>query len=336
MKIGSVDLRDEVFVIAEIGNNHEGDFALAVKLIELAAQCGVHAVKFQTIRPERFVAKSNEARFQQLTKYEFSDTQFAELARIASEQGLVFLSTPFDLESADMLDALMPAFKIASGDNNFYPLLERVASMGKPILLSTGLADLDQVKRSIEVIGKAAAAANVSAPVIPLHCVCAYPTPTEQANLGAIQLLSDELQCIVGYSDHTLGINAAVLSVGLGARVIEKHFTIDKNHSSFRDHQLSADPAEMKLLVERVKEANQLLGTGEKRLQAVEQSNVAPVRRSIVAKHDLPAGTVIKESDLCWMRPSGGLAPGEEHRVVGKKLLRAVLHGEQIVLDNLV
>ncbi len=335
MRIENCDLSNQVYIIAEVGNNHEGDFALAQRMVGLAAKAGVNAVKFQTIRPERFCSKKNEQRFQTLKRFELSDAQFAQLAQTAKDEGVHFLSTPFDVESVDMLDSLVPAFKIASGDMLFIPLLKKIARTKKPIIMSTGMANLDEVRQARGVIEDVWRAQHVDPGIALLHCVVSYPTPIEEANLKAISTLRAEVGGTVGYSDHTLGIEAAVLSVALGARVIEKHFTVDKNHSSFRDHQLSADPGEMTLLVERVRLAESLLGSGEKIAGTSEKANLGPVRRSIVAGRALEAGRVLTIEDLSWMRPGDGIAPGQEARVVGKTLRIALECGDLIRLEDL-
>lgn len=329
MNIGDVDLSCEVLVIAEIGNNHEGDFGLAVEMIHAAAAAGAQAVKFQTIQPERLVSATQTARIAQLGSYAFSRDQFADLAGIARAAGAMFLSTPFTPDVVPWLDPLVPAFKIASGDNNFTPLLEAVAATGKPILLSTGMTDLAAINQACRTIENAAQAGEIAL----LHCVSAYPTPPEQANLRAIAMLARETGKVIGYSDHTLGIDAAALSVALGARIIEKHFTLSKTQSDFRDHTLSADPAEMAELVRRVRLAQTLLGTGEKVLQEGEMLTAAAARRSIVARAALAAGHLLADADLDWLRPGGGLAPGQENLIVGRRLIQAVARGEMIKPD---
>jgi sialic acid synthase SpsE len=333
MKIGQIDLSREVMVIAEIGNNHEGDFGLAREMILAAAAAGAHAVKFQTIQPDQLVSASQPARLEQLGRFAFSRDQFAELATIARAAGTVFLSTPFSPKVVPWLDELLPAFKIASGDNNYAPLLAAVAATGKPVLLSTGMADLGEIREACRIIETAAHKSGHSAQIALLHCVSAYPTPPGQANLSAISTLADETGHVVGYSDHTLGIEAAVLSVALGARIIEKHFTLSKIQSEFRDHALSADPAEMTELVRGVRLASELLGTGEKLPQEAEAPVIAAARRSIVAGLDLPAGHVLEEHDLEWLRPGGGLMPGQESVVLGHRLLRPVARGEMLLPD---
>ena len=239
MRIGTVDIEKEVLVIAEIGNNHEGSFEAAVKMLHAAADAGVHAVKFQTYKTELYAnPHHDEARFKRLKRFELTQDQFKKLKDTADTRGVMFLSTPFDLESAEFLNELVPAFKIGSGENTFYPLLEKIASFCKPIIMSCGISEVSSIraaKTAIEAVWKRH---NYTGELALLHCVSAYPTKPEEANLLAIKRLQREFGDVVGYSDHTLGIEAAVVSLGLGARIVEKHFTLDKNYSDFRDHQM--------------------------------------------------------------------------------------------------
>jgi N,N'-diacetyllegionaminate synthase len=334
MQIGRVDLAREVLVVAEIGNNHEGDFARAEEMIVTAAASGAQAVKFQTIVPERLVSRLQAARIEQLRRYAFSYEQFARLADTARGAGVMFLSTPFDIESVSHLDSLVPAFKIASGDNDFTALLEAVAGTAKPVILSTGMASVADVQRACHTIESVWRMRDVSPGIVPLHCVSAYPVPNEASNLLAIRTLARETGLPVGYSDHTLGIEAAVLAVALGARVIEKHFTLSKTQSDFRDHQLSADPSELTELVRRVKAVLAMLGDGIKAMQPVEEAVAKAARRSVVVQRDLPAGHVLSIGDLDWLRPGGGLRPGQESEVLGRRLRRALAAGEMIAPDS--
>ena len=324
MKIGHVDLDERVLVVAEIGNNHEGDVGVARELVDRAAAAGADAVKFQTFVTDRFVSRADTERHERMRRFEFTPGQFAELAELARERGLCFLSTPLDLESADVLEPLVDAFKIASGDNTFYPLIDRVSASEKPVVVSAGLAELDEI---------AAVAARIrgrGAELAVLHAVSSYPTAPEEAGLRAIEALRAKLDCVVGYSDHTIGLDAAPLAVALGARIVEKHFTLDKRTSTFRDHALSADPDDLAALVERIRTAETLLGAPGKRVQPSERQVVEALRRSIVAAGDLPRGHRVATKDLMWLRPGGGLAPGEEERLVGRRLVRAVEFGERL------
>lgn len=308
---------------------------MAEELVRSAAAAGADAVKFQTIVPERLVTPLQADRISQLERFRLGYDEFERLSRVAGEEGVLFLSTPFDVESARFLDPLVPAFKVASGDNNFLPLLKAVALTGKPILLSTGMSDWEDLGRSCSLIRDIWSNAGVEPGLVLLHCVSSYPTPFGEANLAAIRTLAG-LADRVGYSDHTLGTTAAVLAVAVGARVVEKHFTLDRNQSEFRDHRLSADPAEMAELVVRIREAEQLLGDGRIAVSEAERSNIHAARRSIVARRDLTPGEVLARNDLDWLRPGGGLPPGREEELIGRRLLRPLGRGAPIVAEDLM
>lgn len=331
MKIGNRDTNQSVIIVAEIGNNHEGDAALAAQMVRRAAECGVDAVKFQTVRAEQLVSRADEARFRRLESFELGYDEFEQLSQLAHELGLLFISTPLDLASADALRPFVDAYKIASGDNDFFPLIDRVAQTGKPLIISTGASDEQLAVKVAEFVRRRWSESSTSGELALLHCISSYPAPAEEVNLRSIPYLAERCGCTIGYSDHTLGVEAAVLAVALGAELIEKHFTLDKNYSEFRDHQLSADPSEMTDLVQRVRQASSMLGRAEKRIQPCEESAADAIRRSIVAARDLAAGETVGWDDLKWIRPAGGLRPGQEDRIVGKKLKRAVSRDEQLL-----
>jgi N,N'-diacetyllegionaminate synthase len=329
MQIGRIRLDERIAIVAEIGNNHEGRFDVACRLVEKAAECGVDFVKFQTFRTAYFTSRADPARFDRLSRFELSYDQFRQLEKLARSLGVGFISTPLDLESGRFLEPLVDAVKIASGDNDFYPLIAQACRSGKPVIVSTGLADLAHLRRLkafIETVRPAGALDRMAF----LHCVCSYPVPDEQANLSAITTIRRELGGIVGYSDHTVGPEACLAAAALGARILEKHFTLDKHFSDFRDHQLSADPAEMAAIVKSVRRVEALLGDGEKRIQPSETATQRAARRSIVAGADLPAGHRLAAEDLTWIRPADGLPPGEEGRLVGRTLTRGLSFGEVI------
>ena len=334
MQIKTFNTQEKVLVIAEIGNNHEGNFQVAQKLVEQAAECGVGAVKFQTFQTKYFVRPNNPKRYQQLSAFELSPHQFEELQRLATSLGLLFLSTPLDLESAKILKNIVDAYKIASGDNNFYPLIESVCQMGKPVIISSGLSDWEQVNKTITFVKQQWSPQQMATQLALLHCVTSYPVLPENANLASIRFLADRLECTVGYSDHTMGIEAAVLSVALGSRILEKHFTLDKNYSSFRDHQISADPSEMKSLVCRVEQAEKMMGTRDKKIQVVEHDFINSARRAIVAATDLHQGHSLTLKDVTWLRPADGLPPGQENQILGKCLKKDIPAGETIRLAD--
>ena len=334
MKIVDFDLDQRVLIVAEIGNNHEGDFEVAQKMVEEAAKCGVDAVKFQTFKTEHYVNRADTARFERLKSFELTYSEFEELSNLARSQGLIFVSTPFDLASASFLSSIVDSYKIASGDNAFYPLMEKVALTGKPMIVSTGISNAEQVEKTVDFIKQTWAHNNIIGQLAILHCVSSYPVPSDQANLRSIQFLIENFEDTIGYSDHTLGIEAAILATALGAKIIEKHFTLDKNFSDFRDHQLSADPPEMRDLVKQIRLTSSMLGENRKQVENCEEGLVIAIRRSIVAGRDMSAGHYVDTSDLTWLRPSGGLIPGKEKVLIGKRLKREVSFGEQLSVTD--
>ena len=333
MIIGGRNLSERPIVVAEIGNNHEGNFDVARELVRCAVASGANAVKFQTFRTEAFVSPKDEARFQRLKKFELTPAQFGDLSRLAKSLGALFISTPLDLGSAGVLEPLVDALKIASGDNDFFPLIERVAHTSLPIIVSTGSSDWQRVRAAVECV-RAIRGARTAESLLVTHCVSCYPAPLDQVNLSAIPALASEFDVAAGYSDHTIGIEACVLAIAAGARLIEKHFTLDHHYSDFRDHQLSADPMELAELVRRARDAAVMWGRAEKTLQRCERDSAPAIRRSIVANRDLPAGHRVAFEDLAWLRPAGGLAPGREAEVVGRALKRAVAASERLTMAD--
>jgi N-acetylneuraminate synthase/N,N'-diacetyllegionaminate synthase len=325
MKIGNFETAQKVFVIAEIGNNHEGSLSEAKNLVQAAAKAGADAVKFQTIVPENLISADQPDRLEQLKKYALSFAQFRELQKEATRAGVLFLSTPFDLDSVVFLRDLVPAFKIASGDSNFLDLLQGVAATGKPVMISTGLSNEVEKARLREFFHSAWRSAGQTDPGLALlHCVTEYPTPDDRAGLRHLEALGRWKDVTVGYSDHTLGIEAAVLAVGMGARIIEKHFTLDKNKATFRDHALSADPAEFMAMVSRIRRAEAFLAP----VRQQEAPAVMPAaRRSAAAKQDFEVGHRIKEGDILWLRPGLGFPPESQAELLGRALVRPVSKG---------
>jgi N,N'-diacetyllegionaminate synthase len=335
MIIGSHDISERVLVVAEIGNNHEGDFRLACEMVRAAAGAGADAVKFQTFRAEHYVGISNPDRLAQLKSFELTPDEFGELANLAHDEGVLFLSTPFDLVSLDVLLPIADGLKIASGDNDFFALLQRAAASPLPLIVSSGVSDLDSLTRTVLALEAVRPPEDPRGFAI-LHAVSSYPTPREEAQLLAIPVLAERFSHPIGYSDHTLGFDAAVLSVALGARIIEKHFTLEDIESDFRDHVLSATPRELAELVERVRAAEAMLGERRKSIGTAESANAAAIRRSIAAAADLGAGHVLQLEDLTWVRPGTGMRPGEEGRLVGRALSHPVAFGDLLVPEDVV
>lgn len=323
---------NRVFVVAEIGNNHEGSPEEARLLIDAAASAGVDAVKFQAFVPELYASASQKDRLATLRKFAFTPEEFTALASYAGAKDLVFFATPFDLITATRINSFQKIHKIASGDNNFWPLIKRVASFGKPTMISTGFLDRDGIKNLVAFWR----AQTTCPPLALLHCVASYPVAPEEANLSRIRVLREEYPDItIGYSDHTVDPESPVLAVAAGAKIIEKHFTLNKNRSPFRDHQLSADPDEMKSLVTKIRHAEKLLGNGEFGPIRSEQVNIAAMRRSIAASRWIKKGSVLTENDICWVRPSGGFFPGDESKVIGKKIKKEIQLGEIFSTEDL-
>lgn len=326
MRIGNLDSDERVIVIAEIGNNHEGSIDVAREMVDRAAEAGVDAVKFQTFKTETFVAPTQVERFERMKGFELSQDQFAELADRARAAGIKFISTPLDMPSAVFLDGVVDALKIASGDNTFYPLIDFVAGTDKPMIISTGFANEQEIALAASMVEKARAGRAKGAELALLHCVSAYPVEPGDANLAAVHRLAKLFghNATIGYSDHTLGTQAATLSIAAGARIIEKHFTLDRNYSDFRDHQLSADPSMMADLVKAIREAETLMGSGDLGPRQVERDSEVPVRRSIAAARDLKAGQAVSPADIMWIRPGEEFAPGQEAKVLGRTLVKPV------------
>jgi N,N'-diacetyllegionaminate synthase len=316
--------RDCPLFVAEIGNNHEGSIDVAKKMIAAAAQAGADAVKFQTFIPEHFSSRKDKARFERLCGFSLSFEEFRELSDCARDVGVLFVSTPLDMQSAAFLREICSFIKIASGDNTFYPLLDQVAGFGLPMIVSTGLLNLHEVIQLEQRLVPIMEASGQTGQLCFLHCVSSYPVPPEEANIKALLSMKEALTSSVGYSDHTLGIEACLAAIACGACVIEKHFTLDNNYSDFRDHKLSADPNEFQTLVRRGRMMAKVLGTGEKVPQPSEEANRVVVRRSIAAGRFLKKGHCLSFDDLTWVRPGTGVAPGQEQSFVGKIICRDV------------
>lgn len=330
------DSPPKVMVVAEIGNNHEGRFDVAQELVRKAAECGADGVKFQTFRTKGFVSESDPVRFGRLESFELSLDQFEQLACLARSLGLIFITTPLDLECIPKLCTFVDIFKISSGDNNFFPLLSTLASINKPKILSTGIASLKEIVKCVAYIEQESLKTLTTLDLAILHCVSCYPVPPSDVNLLVIELLRGKFNYPIGYSDHCIGIEACILAVSLGARIIEKHFTLSHNFSDFRDHQLSADPPEMRELVHRIRYAELLLGKREKSIRPCEMELIKNVRRSAHAAQNLRAGHVIIPEDIIFLRPGDGIQPGEEARILGRKTRREISRGSMFVDDDVV
>ena len=335
MIIGGRDLTHEHLLIAEIGNNHEGNPKLALEMVVAAVQAGADAIKIQVIVPERLVNRNQTQRIEQLTRFRLPMEVIAEMAEAARSKGALFMASALDIDSLESIAPLLDAVKIASGDLDFHPLLARAAGLGKPIILSTGMSTLEEIEASVDFIASSLTSGLLADRLVLLHCVSLYPAALVDANLRVIQTLHDRFSLTVGYSDHTLGIECAVAALGLGARIIEKHFTLDKSRSSFRDHALSADPHDLRRLADVIHQYDRMLGSGEKYLSEAEVQMGMNSRRSIVAARDLPAGTQLTMADLDCIRPRNGLKPAALPALVGRILRVALMKHETLLEEHL-
>jgi N-acetylneuraminate synthase len=317
---------NRTFIIAEVGVNHKGDIKLAKKLINVAKDAGADAVKFQTFKAKDVVTQNAEkAKYQKETtgegsqydmikKLELTEEDFRELADYAKEKDILFLSSPFDKESVDLLYELdVSVFKVGSGEITNFPLLKHMAKKEKPIILSTGMATLGEVEEALNVIRNEGVEE-----VILLHCVSDYPARMKDVNLRAMETLKQAFKVPVGFSDHTLGITASIAAVALGACVIEKHFTLDRNLLG-PDHKASLNPEELKEMVRAIRNVEKALGEGIKRPTKEEEEVKKVARRSIVAKIDIPEGAIITEDVLDVKRPGTGIEPKYLNSVIGKR-----------------
>ena len=313
------------FIIAEAGVNHNGTLELAKKLVDVAKEAGADAVKFQTFKAENVVIKKaekaeyqkttkEESQYELIKKLELSEYDFMELADYAKKTGIIFLSSPFDKGSVDLLDKMnVPAFKIASGEITNFTLLKHIAKKEKPIILSTGMATLGEIEEALKII-RTEAVENI----VLLQCVSNYPAKIEDVNLRAMETLKYAFNLPMGFSDHTLGITASIAAVALGACVIEKHFTLDKNLPG-PDHKASLEPNELKELVKAIRDVEKSLGDGLKRPTKTEEEIKRVARRSIVAKVDIQKGTIITEDMLDLKRPGTGIVPKYMEMIIGKR-----------------
>ena len=328
MKIGPCDLDARVFVVAEAGVNHEGSVDTALALVDAAADSGADAVKFQTYRTEAYIAASSTERFARMKRFELSPEAFQKLAARAKARNILFLSTPLDEESVEVLDPLVPAFKIASGDLTNLPLLSAIASKGKPIILSTGVATMAEIESALSTFRSASQDGPLEERVVLLHCISSYPAPPEEINLHSIPFMRRHFKLRVGYSDHTLGTLACHAAVALGARVIEKHFTLSRANRVFRDHALSLEPHEMKTLVGEIHSIEKTLGRLEKSPGAAESKEKMYLRRSLAARRPIAQGDSIRLEFLSGLRPQEGIPIEEISKVVGKTAARDIRPGE--------
>ena len=332
----------KVFIIAEAGVNHNGSLDLAYQLIDVAKDAGADAVKFQTFKAENVVSKlADKAEYQKKTtgsdksqlgmikELEISFDDFIKLKKYCDKKGIMFLSTPFDHPSIDFLYNLIDIYKIPSGEIINYPYLKYITAKNKPIIMSTGMANLGEVEEAINTIRSVNSKVKISL----LHCTTNYPTPYEEVNLKAMQTLAAAFKLPVGYSDHTLGIEVPVAAVAMGAKIIEKHFTLDKKLPG-PDHKTSLEPNELNEMVKAIRNIEKALGDGIKKLNKSEIEIMKVVRRSLITNRDIRAGKIIKESDIVIKRPGTGILPKFKEIIIGMRLANDIRQDEPFRWEN--
>lgn len=328
-------------IIAEAGVNHNGDMTIARALVDAAAASGVDYVKFQTFKAENLVTKSaqkaeyqqkniadgDNSQFNMLKKLELSPENHFELIEYCKKQRVAFFSTAFDLDSVDFLASLnMPLWKVPSGEITNFPYLRAIGRTKKPVILSTGMANLEEIEQAIGVLTRFGTPPNA---VTLLHCTTEYPAPKDEINLSAMQTMRNKFSLPVGYSDHTQGLEIPVAAVALGAVVIEKHFTLDRSMVG-PDHAASLEPHELKQMVEKIRNVEMALGNGIKEPAKSEIPNITIARKSIVASRPIKQGETLSEDNLTVKRPAGGISPMEWERVVGGVAVRSFEEDEPI------
>jgi N-acetylneuraminate synthase/N,N'-diacetyllegionaminate synthase len=328
VKIGDkkVGNNHPTYIIAEIGSNHNKNINIAKKLIDQGSKAGCDAVKFQTFKAESLYSKKTPKfskdgikPFDLIKSIELPTAWHKELQKYAIDKGLHFLSTPFDFKSVDLLEELnVPAYKVASFEIVDLELLKYIAKKGKPIILSTGMANVEEIKEAIDVIKS-----EDNEEIILLHCNSQYPAPAEIVNLNAIETMSREFKVPIGFSDHTLGIHIAIAAVAKGAKVIEKHFTLDRKMKG-PDHSFAVEPDELKEIVQNIRDVEKATGAGIKEVSKQEREMYEKGRRSIIAAGDIPKGTIIDREMLIIKRPGFGIKPKFLNEVVGKEAIKDI------------
>lgn len=329
---------NSIFIIAEAGVNHNGDLETAKRLVEEAARAGADAVKFQTFKAEALVTKDAkkadyqmettekaESQYDMLKKLELTPDMHEQLIDYCKEKHIMFLSTPFDIDSLHyLIQCGVEIVKVPSGEVTNYPLLREVGRTGQRVIISSGMSTLEEIREAVGVLQD-----NGSSDITVLHCNTEYPTPYQDVNLRAMITIKKELGVAVGYSDHTQGIEVPIAAAALGAAVIEKHFTLDRNMEG-PDHKASLEPEELRAMVRAVRNIEMALGDGTKKPSESEKKNIEIARKSIVAKCPIKAGEVFTEDNLTTKRPGSGISPMRWNDIVGKKAVRDFAEDELI------
>lgn len=333
-----------VLIIAEAGVNHNGSVETAKRMIDKAVEAGADVIKFQTFKSEKLVSKSakqaeyqkknianseNDSQLDMLKKLELSEYDHNELMDYCAKKQIRFFSTAFDMESIDYLHSLhVGLWKIPSGEITNYPYLKKIAQFGEPVILSTGMCEMEDVEAALKVLTDNGLNKDK---ISILHCNTEYPTPFKDVNLLAMNELKERFGVKVGYSDHTKGIEVPIAAVALGAEIIEKHFTLDRNMEG-PDHKASLEPDELKAMVSAIRNIELALGDGHKTISESERKNIAVARKSIVAAKNIKAGEVFNENNLTVKRPGNGISPMDWENVIGKTAKKDFVEDQLIEL----
>ena len=338
---------DKTLIIAEAGVNHNGSLDMAIRMVNAAVEAGIDAVKFQTFKAEKMITfdapkatyqkettGANESQLEMVKKLELDETAHIRLHQHCQHKGVQFLSSPFDLESIDLLVRLgIKIFKIPSGEITNLPYLRKLGELGKELIMSTGMADLGEIEAALVVLMQSGTAPE---DITVLHCNTEYPTPFQDVNLNAMLTIKAAFPGIqVGYSDHTPGIEVPIAAVALGARVIEKHFTLDRNMEG-PDHIASIEPKEMNILVKTIRDVEAAMGDGIKRPMPSELPNKTRMQKSLVATRSIAPGEIIGKSDLTCKRPGSGLPPKWFEKVLGKRAAKQIEKDGMFDLDSII
>jgi N,N'-diacetyllegionaminate synthase len=329
-----------IYIIAEAGVNHNGSVELAKRMVDMAKEAGADCIKFQTFVPENLVSKraekaeyqkkqtdSEESQLEMIRRLLLTHEEFAVLSAYCKRIGIDFLSTAFDLESIDSLQSLeMKMWKIPSGEITNLPHLIKIASLGMPVILSTGMSSMQEVQDAVAVLKK-----NGASEITILHCTTDYPAPYDDVNLRAMLSMKEELDLPVGYSDHTEGIEVSIAAAALGATIIEKHFTLDKNMEG-PDHRASLEPQELAAMVRAIRNIERAMGSNEKTISSSERKNVVIARKSIVASRKIHKGEILSENNITTKRPGNGVSPMRWFEVLGTTAVRNFEEDELIEL----
>lgn len=333
----------KVIIIAEAGVNHNGDYEMAKLLALKAKEAGVDYVKFQTGIPENVISRyadmaeyqkvnigHTESQLDMVRKIMLDRNAFAPLKQYCDEIGIKFISTPFDLVSIDVLQPLkMDFWKIPSGEITNFPYLKKIAQLGEPVIMSTGMSEMDEIEKAIDVLCSNGLTKDQ---IKLLHCNTEYPTPMKDVNLKAMLAIKEKVDVKVGYSDHTQGIEVPIAAVALGAEVIEKHFTLDRTLPG-PDHKASLEPNELKSMVDAIRNIEQALGDGVKHVSNSERRNIAIARKSIIAARDIKQGEELTEENLTTKRPGNGISPMRWNEVIGTRAVRDFKEDELIEIQ---